>query len=278
MSRRRRRSFNLQSLPRTPPLGSPPPPSKRQRWNEEGARHAAIFVGDAHAQQLDELEQVDVDAMQLDRDEVDEVDAHAQQLDEVEEVDAGAQLDEVEVDAGAQLDEVEVDAGAQLDEVEVDAGAQLDEVEVDAGAQLDEVEVDAGAQLDEVEVDAGAQLDEVEEVDAGTMQLDAGAMQLDEVEEVDAHNGLQWRAPQRWANSHGPHHRRCRLPKEPSGHHPATTCVSKHVSVLSFATTRTLQWQDFKSSSATCILSLNGRHGSSSCGMPTCHIRRPHRF
>ncbi|KAJ3148131.1 hypothetical protein HDU89_004978 [Geranomyces variabilis] len=88
---RRRRSVNLQSLPRTPPLGSPPP-SKRQRWNEEAARHAAIF---------------------------------------------------------------------------------LDETEVDAGAQLDEAEVDVGA------------------------------MQLDEVE-VDAHNGLQWRAPQRWANSHGP--------------------------------------------------------------------------
>ncbi|KAJ3134893.1 hypothetical protein HDU90_004217, partial [Geranomyces variabilis] len=51
--------------------------------------------------------------------------------------------------------------------------------------------------------DAGAQLDEVEEVDAGAMQLDAGAMQLDEVEEVDANNGLRWRAPQRWANSHG---------------------------------------------------------------------------
>ncbi|KAJ3161946.1 hypothetical protein HDU88_007178, partial [Geranomyces variabilis] len=114
MSRRRRRSFNLQSLPRTPPLGSPPPPpSKRQRWNEEAARHAAIFVGDA---------------------------------------------------------------GAQLDEVEVDAGAQLDEAEVDARAM---------------------ELDEVEEVDAG-------AMQLDEVEEVDAYNSLRWRAPQRWANSHGP--------------------------------------------------------------------------
>ncbi|KAJ3136075.1 hypothetical protein HDU90_003478 [Geranomyces variabilis] len=115
MSRRRRRSFNLQSLPRTPPLGSPPPPpSKRQRWNEEAARHAAIFVGDA---------------------------------------------------------------GAQLDEVEVDARAM----------ELDEAEVDAGAM----------QLDEAEEVDAG-------AMQLDEAEEVDTHNGLRWRAPQRWANSHGP--------------------------------------------------------------------------
>ncbi|KAI8590786.1 hypothetical protein BDZ88DRAFT_505866 [Geranomyces variabilis] len=114
MSRRRRRSVNLISLPRTPPLGSPPPPpSKRQRWNEEAARHAAIFVGDA----------------------------------------------------GAQLDKAEVDAGAQLDEVE----------EVDAHAM----------QLDKAEVDIGA-------------------MQLDEVEEVDADNGLQWRAPQRWANSHGP--------------------------------------------------------------------------
>ncbi|KAI8585507.1 hypothetical protein BDZ88DRAFT_491922 [Geranomyces variabilis] len=96
---RRRRSVNLQSLPRTPPLGSPPP-SKRQRWNEEAARHAAIFIGDADAMQLDEVE-------------------------------------------------------------EVDAGAQLDEVEEDAGAQLDEVD-------------------------------------------VDVHNGLRWRAPQRWANSHGP--------------------------------------------------------------------------
>ncbi|KAI8585278.1 hypothetical protein BDZ88DRAFT_32845 [Geranomyces variabilis] len=109
MSRRRRRSVNLQSLPRTPPLGSPPPPSKRQRWNEEAARHAAIFVRDA-----------------------------------------GAQLDEVE----------EMDAGAM----------QLDEAELDAHAM----------QLDDVEVDAH------------------------EVEAVDAHNGLQWRAPQRWANSHGP--------------------------------------------------------------------------
>ncbi|KAI8590411.1 hypothetical protein BDZ88DRAFT_109470 [Geranomyces variabilis] len=79
MSRRPRRSFNLQSLPRTPPLGSPP--SKRQRWNEEAARHAAIFM--------------DADAMQLDKV---EVDADAMQLDEVE-VDTGAQLDEVEVDA-----------------------------------------------------------------------------------------------------------------------------------------------------------------------------------
>ncbi|KAI8591391.1 hypothetical protein BDZ88DRAFT_51356 [Geranomyces variabilis] len=55
MSRRRRRSFNLQSFPRTPPLGSPPP-LKRRRWNEEAARHAAIFVGDAGAMQLDEVE------------------------------------------------------------------------------------------------------------------------------------------------------------------------------------------------------------------------------
>ncbi|KAI8593071.1 hypothetical protein BDZ88DRAFT_503946, partial [Geranomyces variabilis] len=106
----RRRSVNLQSLPRTPPLGSPPP-SKRRRWNEEAARHAAIFVGDA-----------------------------------------GAQLDEVE----------EVDAGAMHD-AEVDAG--------NAGTM---------------------QPDEAEEVDAV-------AMQLDEVE-VNA----RWRAPQRWANSHGP--------------------------------------------------------------------------
>ncbi|KAI8585598.1 hypothetical protein BDZ88DRAFT_510479 [Geranomyces variabilis] len=56
MSRRRRRSFNLQSFPRTPPLGSPPPLSKRRRWNEEAAHHAAIFVGDAGAMQLDEAE------------------------------------------------------------------------------------------------------------------------------------------------------------------------------------------------------------------------------
>ncbi|KAI8585748.1 hypothetical protein BDZ88DRAFT_455655 [Geranomyces variabilis] len=83
MSRRRRHSVNLQSLPRTPPLGSPP--SKRQRWNEEAARHAAIFVGDADAMELDEVEEVDAGA-QLD--EVEEVDAGAMELDEVEEVDA----------------------------------------------------------------------------------------------------------------------------------------------------------------------------------------------
>ncbi|KAI8585187.1 hypothetical protein BDZ88DRAFT_36369 [Geranomyces variabilis] len=141
MSRRRRRSVNLQSLPRTPPLGSPPPPLKRRRWNEEAARHAAIFVGDAGAMQLDEVEEVDARAMQLD--EVEEVDARAMQLDEVEEVDVDA---------------------VQLDEVEA----------VDARAM----------QLDEVEA------------------VDARAMQLDEVE--DALNGLRWRAPQRWANSHGP--------------------------------------------------------------------------
>ncbi|KAJ3151521.1 hypothetical protein HDU89_001964 [Geranomyces variabilis] len=112
MSRRRRRSVNLQSLPRTPPLGSPPP-SKRQRSNEEAARHAAIFVGDVGAQ-LDEVE----------------VDAGAMQLDEVEEVDAGAQLDEVEVDAGAM--QLDVDA-MQLDRDEVEEvvahAQQLDEVE-----------------------------------------------------------------------------------------------------------------------------------------------------
>ncbi|KAI8586130.1 hypothetical protein BDZ88DRAFT_483979 [Geranomyces variabilis] len=124
---RRHRSFNLQSFPRTPPLGSPPPPSKRQRWNEEAACHSAIFVGDAGAQ-LDEAEEVDVDAVLVE-------DADAMQLDEVEQVDIDA-------------------------------------------------------------VDAGAQLDEVEEVNAGAMQLDEA--------EVDAHTGLRWRAPQRWANSHGP--------------------------------------------------------------------------